>query len=121
MGRNRWAAMPGVGGGEGMDLATLSGVRHLTPEAREVASRTYVAGGRWARAGWRGTLRSVQAGPLGCKRQLPACRLHVPHLPPSMGLCSAALQACGLWCMDRCLAPSVWRQPSPGPPAGEVV
>ncbi|PRW20197.1 hypothetical protein C2E21_9216 [Chlorella sorokiniana] len=46
MGRNRWGAMPAAGGGDGMDLATLSGVRQLTPEAREVASRTYVAGVR---------------------------------------------------------------------------
>lgn len=46
MGRNRWGAMPAAGGGEGMDLATLSGVRQMTPEAREVASRTYVAGVR---------------------------------------------------------------------------
>jgi len=45
MGRNRWGAMPAAGGGDGMDLATLSGVRQMTPEAREVASRTYVAGG----------------------------------------------------------------------------
>ncbi|KAI7839936.1 hypothetical protein COHA_006330 [Chlorella ohadii] len=46
MGRNRWGAMPAAGGGDGMDLATLSGVRQMTPEAREVASRTYVAGVR---------------------------------------------------------------------------
>jgi hypothetical protein len=47
MGRARWGAMPGdalAGAGE----AALAGVRQLTPEAREVATRTYVAGGR----GW---------------------------------------------------------------------
>lgn len=57
MGRNRWAAMPAAGGGDGMDLATLSGVRQLTPEAREVASRTYVAGEAGQRA-W----QSLDAG-----------------------------------------------------------
>lgn len=64
MGRNRWGAMPAAGGGDGMDLATLSGVRQMTPEAREVASRTYVAGalfgagmkcGLAARRGWTGS------------------------------------------------------------------
>ena len=46
MGRTRWEVLQ-QGGGGGGDLA--AGVRQLSPEAREVASRTYVAGGpqRW--------------------------------------------------------------------------
>ncbi|KAL4422961.1 hypothetical protein ABPG75_009158 [Micractinium tetrahymenae] len=43
MGRTRWEVLQ-QGGGGGGDLA--AGVRQLSPEAREVASRTYVAGVR---------------------------------------------------------------------------
>lgn len=41
MGRARWEVPVAEGGGDG---GMVAGVRQLTPEAREVASRTYVAG-----------------------------------------------------------------------------
>ncbi|KAI3430636.1 hypothetical protein D9Q98_005229 [Chlorella vulgaris] len=45
MGRDRYMWQPNGGGAAGGDVA-LSAIRQLTPEAQEVASRTYVAGVR---------------------------------------------------------------------------
>lgn len=110
MGRNRWGAMPAAGGGEGMDLATLSGVRQLTPEAREVASRTYVAGalfgvGDEVAGGWiggAGLAAGCQCRLLTLAHQRFACCTACTCRPEILPSPAWLPQACAPWSTAHC-------------------